>query len=173
MSHFLFSESAYNLTIVNTKSNKTIKYFEKYLVYPSFPFRNVYELKISTNIPSIELGINEETFIDKAKGALYAWMLGLKSSVKQELATKINLAQSLYNILTSLMKNPDSFSRFKSNLDSLIEQFKSVDEIEKINEQIYEVNFKKSLDLDLFSLNHALFMFLKMGLLGLCKCKIM
>lgn len=143
MSHFLFSESAYNLTIVNTKSNKTIKYFEKYLVYPSFPFRNVYELKISTNIPSIELGINEETFIDKAKGALYAWMLGLKSSVKQELATKINLAQSLYNILTSLMKNPDSFSRFKSNLDSLIEQFKSVDEIEKINEQIYEVNFKK------------------------------
>lgn len=142
---FFFSESAYNLTIVNTKSNKTIKYFEKYLVYPSFPFHNVYELKISTNIPSIELGINEETFIDKAKGALYAWMLGLKSSVKQELATKINLAQSLYNILTSLMKNPDSFSRFKSNLDSLIEQFKSVDEIEKINEQIYEVNFKKEL----------------------------
>lgn len=142
---FFFSESAYNLTIVNTKSNKTIKYFEKYLVYPSFPFRNVYELKISTNIPSIELGINEETFNDKAKGALYAWMLGLKSSVKQELATKINLAQSLYNILTSLMKNPDSFSRFKSNLDSLIEQFKSVDEIEKINEQIYEVNFQKEL----------------------------
>lgn len=142
---FFFSESAYNLTIVNTKSNKTIKYFEKYLVYPSFPFRNVYELKISTNIPSIELGINEETFNDKAKGALYAWMLGLKSSVKQELATKINLAQSLYNILTSLMKNPDSFSRFKSNLDSLIEQFKSVDEIEKINEQIYKVNFQKEL----------------------------
>ena len=142
---FFFSESAYNLTIVNTKSNKTIKYFEKYLVYPSFPFRNVYELKISTNIPSIELGIKEETFNDKAKGALYAWMLGLKSSVKQELATKINLAQSLYNILTSLMKNPDSFSRFKSNLDSLIEQFKSVDEIEKINEQIYEVNFQKEL----------------------------
>ncbi|WP_336617505.1 hypothetical protein [Bacteroides acidifaciens] len=142
---FFFSESAYNLTIVNTKSNKTIKYFEKYLVYPSFPFRNVHELKILTNIPSIELSINEETFIDKAKGALYAWMLGLKSSVKQELATKINLAQSLYNILTSLMKNPDSFSRFKSNLDSLIEQFKSVDEIEKINEQIYEVNFKKEL----------------------------
>lgn len=142
---FFFSESAYNLTIVNTKSNKTIKYFEKYLVYPSFPFRNVYELKISTNIPSIELGINDETFNDKAKGALYAWMLGLKSSVKQELATKINLAQSLYNILTSLMKNPDSFSRFKSNLDSLIEQFKSVDEIEKINEQIYEVNFQKEL----------------------------
>lgn len=142
---FFFSESAYNLTIVNTKSNKTIKYFEKYLVYPSFPFRNVYELKISTNIPSIELGINEETFNDKAKGALYAWMLGLKSSVKQELATKINLAQSLYNILTSLMKNPDSFSRFKSNLDSLIKQFKSVDEIEKINEQIYKVNFQKEL----------------------------
>lgn len=167
MSHFLFSESAYNLTIVNTKSNKTIKYFEKYLVYPSFPFRNVYELKISTNIPSIELGINEETFIDKAKGALYAWMLGLKSSVKQELATKINLAQSLYNILTSLMKNPDSFSRFKSNLDSLIEQFKSVDEIEKINEQIYEVNFKKEFGPRFVFLKSCFIHVLKNGIAGI------
>lgn len=140
---FFFSESAYNLTVVNTQSNKTIKYFEKYQVYPSALFHNFGDLKIPTNVPSMELGKNEETFTDKAKGALYAWMLGLKSSVNKELAIKINLTQSLYNILTSLGKNPESFSRFKLNLDSLVEQFKSVDEIEKMNKQTYNTNFEK------------------------------
>lgn len=142
---FFFSKSAYNLTVVNTKSNKTIKYFERYQVYPSFPFHHFCDLKIPTNMPSMELGINEETFTDKAKGALYAWMLGLKSSVNKELAIKINLAQSLYNILTSLGRNPNSYSKFKPNLDSLIEQFKSVDEIEKMNKQTYDTNFEKEL----------------------------
>ena len=157
---FFFSESAYNLTVVNTKSNKTIKYFEKYQVYPSFPFCHFCELKIPTNVPSMELGINEEAFTDKAKGALYAWMLGLKSSVNKELAIKINLAQSLYNILTSLGKNPDSFCRFKPNLDSLIEQFKSVDEIEKMNEQTYDANLKEEMG-RFFFLKSCLIRFLK------------
>ena len=142
---FFFSESEYNLTVVNTKSNKTIKYFEKYQIYPSCPFPHFCELKIPTNVPSMELGINEEIFTDKAKGALYAWMLGLKSSVNKELAIKINLAQSLYNILTSLGRNPDSYSRLKQNLDSLIKQFKLVDEIEKLNKQTYDANFEKEL----------------------------
>lgn len=157
---FFFSESAYNLTVVNTKSNKTIKYFEKYQVYPSFPFSHFCELKIPTNVPSIEVGINEEIFTDKAKGALYAWMLGLKSSVNKELAIKINLAQSLYNILTSLGKNPDSYSRLKPNLDSLIEQFKLVDEIEKLNKQTYDANFEKELGRFGF-LKSCLILFLK------------
>lgn len=157
---FFFSESAYNLTVVNTKSNKTIKYFEKYQVYPSFPFSHFCELKIPTNVPSMELGINEEIFTDKAKGALYAWMLGLKSSVNKELAIKINLAQSLYNILTSLGRNPDSYSRLKPNLDSLIEQFKLVDEIEKQNKQTYDANFEKELGRFGF-LKSCLILFLK------------
>lgn len=140
---FFFSESAYNLTVVNTKSNKTIKYFKKYTIYPNSPFLHSHELKVPTNVPSMGLGINNETFIDKAKGALYAWMLGLKSSVNKELAIKINLAQSLYNILTNLGKNPNALGKFKPNLDSLIEQFKSVDEIEKMNEQNYDANFEK------------------------------
>jgi hypothetical protein len=158
---FFFSDSAYNLTVVNTKSNKTIKYFEKYPVYPSSPFRHCSELKVPTNITSMELGINEETFTDKAKGALYAWMLGLKSSVNQELAKKINLSQSLYNILTSLGKNPDSFSKFKPNLDSLLEQFESVDEIEKINKETYDANFEKEFG--------PRFGFLKLGFVHILK----
>ena len=157
---FFFSESEYNLTVVNTKSNKTIKYFEKYQIYPSCPFPHFCELKIPTNVPSMELGINEEIFTDKAKGALYAWMLGLKSSVNKELAIKINLAQSLYNILTSLGRNPDSYSRLKPNLDSLIEQFKLVDEIEKLNKQTYDANFEKELGRFGF-LKSCLILFLK------------
>ena len=157
---FFFSESAYNLTVVNTKSNKSIKYIEKYKIYPNFPFRHFCELKIPTNVSSKELGINEETFIDKAKGALYAWMLGLKSSVNKELAIKINRSQSLYNILTSLGKNPNSFIRFKPNLDSLIEQFKSVDEIEKENGQIYDTNLRKEMG-RFFFLKSCLIKFLK------------
>jgi len=157
---FFFSESEYNLTVVNTKSNKTIKYFEKYQIYPSCPFPHFCELKIPTNVPSMELGINEEIFTDKAKGALYAWMLGLKSSVNKELAIKINLAQSLYNILTSLGRNPDSYCRLKPNLDSLIEQFKLVDEIEKLNKQTYDANFEKELGRFGF-LKSCLILFLK------------
>ena len=157
---FFFSESEYNLTVVNTKSNKTIKYFEKYQIYPSCSFPHFCELKIPTNVPSMELGINEEIFTDKAKGALYAWMLGLKSSVNKELAIKINLAQSLYNILTSLGRNPDSYSRLKPNLDSLIEQFKLVDEIEKLNKQTYDANFEKELGRFGF-LKSCLILFLK------------
>lgn len=157
---FFFSESEYNLTVVNTKSNKTIKYFEKYQIYPSCPFPHFCELKIPTNVPSMELGINEEIFTDKAKGALYAWMLGLKSSVNKELAIKINLAQSLYNILTSLGRNPDSYSRLKQNLDSLIKQFKLVDEIEKLNKQTYDANFEKELGRFGF-LKSCLILFLK------------
>ena len=158
---FFFSESAYNLTIINTKSNKTIKYFDKYQVYPSLPFCHFCDLKIPTNAPSMEVGINKENFIDKAKGALYAWMLGLKSSVNKELAIKIKLAQLLYNILTSIGKNPNSHSRFKLDLASLIEQFKSVDEIEKANKQIFDSNFEKELGGRFSFLKSCLILFLK------------
>lgn len=131
------------MTVVNTKSNKTIKYYKEYRIYSRNPFVNARKLKVPETIPSISLAVNKETYVDKCKGALYAWMVGLKSSVNSSLAQKINLTQSLYNILTSLGSNPNSFERFKNNLTSLLNQYKELDETEKNSKNIYDSNLEK------------------------------
>lgn len=131
---YFFSKQAYDITIINTESNKAIKHYRNYHVYP-----NTFGLKTvpipCLDVTNVSLPICEDKYIDKQKGALYAYLLGQKMSLTQELAKQQKLSQEIYNILTSLISTPSSASMFASKLNTLIEEYKQLDatEIENTN----------------------------------------
>jgi hypothetical protein len=154
---YFFTENAYKLTTINTKSNKSIKYYDKYNIFPSTSPLKLIPLKIET-ITGGAVSQNNEATIDKQKGICYAFLMGQALSITPELAHQLRLSQELYNILTGIISNPKMKEHFLNNLKSLLKEYKSVDPIElrnkekfenKLNEELGRFQFLKSCFIDI------------------------
>ena len=157
---FFFTESAYKLTLINVQSNKAIKYFKEYKIYPTASI-----LKLA-NIPQLNksaIGISkfEDNIIDKQKGLLYAFLLGNKMSVNRNLARQFRLSQELYNILTNLIASPSSIVSFSAKLASFIDEYKEIDTIETSNSMTFKKNFDETIGARFLFLEDSLITFLK------------
>lgn len=133
---YFFSKPSYDLTLINTESNKSIKYYKKYTILPG-----TFGLKLSP-LPKFDAsGCTplpcEDKYIDKQKGAMYAYLLGQKLSLSTDLASLLRLDQEIYNILTSLIATPSASSAFTNKLSKLVEEYKNVDSIEKSNQKVF------------------------------------
>lgn len=142
---FFFSEKAYKLTTINTKSNKAIKYFDKYIISPTtagLKFEDIPSVSFNNNLSCSD---SFETDIDKKKGMLYAYLLGKHLTVSPELAHQNKLTQDIYDMISGIIANPSMPEVFKSKLNDLIDEYRSVDAHEKENKQ----KFDEHLDEDL------------------------
>ena len=140
---FFFSKQAYDLTIINTKSNKAIKYYTDYQIYPTASVLQLVKMPVINNEDVAKcITKYEETHLDKQKGTLYAFLLGQKRSLNKELAKQLRLTQDLYDILTSLINTPSSISMFSNKLKDLLCEYRKVDTIEKS----YWASFQNKLD---------------------------
>lgn len=146
---FFFSEHAYKLTTINTKSNKSIKYYENYQIFPTTTGLLLKEMPIIQIEENGHLPDSIETQIDKKKGLLYAYLLGKKLSLSQELAHQNKLTQDIYDMISGIAANPSMSDVFKTKLNTLLGEYKSVDIIEKENEQ----KFRSCLNSDLGRFN--------------------
>lgn len=132
---FFFSEHAYRLTTINTKSNKSIKYYEKYQIFSTTIGLSLKEMPIIQIEEGGHLADSIETLIDKKKGLLYAYLLGKKLSLSPELAHQNKLTQDIYDMISGIIANPSRSEVFKTKLNTLMGDYKSVDILEKENEQ--------------------------------------
>lgn len=141
---YFFSKQACDLTLINTKSNKSIKFFSKYTILPDTsglktkPFP-----ELST--PNCNPLPCEDKYIDKQKGAIYAYLLGQKLSLSADLASLLKLDQEIYNILTSLIATPSLSTTFGSKLSKLVEDYKKNDSVEKYNQKVFDEELDKAL----------------------------
>ena len=127
---FFFSEHAYRITTINTRSNKSIKYYENYQIFPTTTDLMLKEMP-TVNIQERGcLADNTETLNDKKKGLLYAYLLGQKLSLSPELAHQNKLTQEIFDII-----NPSMSEMFMTKLKVFVDEYKSIDAIEKENEQ--------------------------------------
>lgn len=133
---YFFSKQAYDLTLINTKSNKSIKYFRKYTILPGTSGLKLLPLPRIDALNCIPLPC-EDKYIDKQKGAMFAYLLGQKLSLPADLASLLKLNQEIYNILTSLIATPSAYSAFTNKLSKLVEDYKNVDSIEKDNQKVF------------------------------------
>lgn len=134
---YFFSKQAYDLTLINTESNKSIKYFRKYTILPGTFGLKLSPLPKFVNASSCTPLPCEDKYIDKQKGAMYAYLLGQKLSLSADLASLLRLDQEIYNILTSLIATPSASSAFANKLSTLVEDYKNVDSIEKGNQKVF------------------------------------
>lgn len=132
---FFFSENALRLTTINTKSNKSIKYFEKYRIFPTTAGLTLKEMPTVNIEERGYLADNTETQNDKKKGLLYAYLLGQKLSLSPELAHQNKLTQDIYDIISGIMANPSMSEMFMTKLNVLVDEYKSEDAMEKENVQ--------------------------------------
>ena len=141
---YFFSKQACDLTLINTKSNKSIKFFSKYTILPDTsglktkPFPELSTLNCNP-LPC------EDKYIDKQKGAMYAYLLGQKLSLSADLASLLKLDQEIYNILTSLIATPSLSTTFGSKLSKLVEDYKKNDSVEKYNQKVFDEELDKAL----------------------------
>lgn len=141
---YFFSKQAYDLTLINTKSNKSIKFFSKYTILPDTsglktkPFP-----ELST--PNCKPLPCEDKYIDKQKGAMYAYLLGQKLSLSADLASLLKLDQEIYNILTSLIATPSLSTTFGIKLSKLVEDYREIDSIEKYNQKVFNEELDNAL----------------------------
>lgn len=141
---YFFSKQAYDLTLINTKSNKSIKFFRKYTILPDISGLNTKPFpELST--PNCNPLPCEDKYIDKQKGAMYAYLLGQKLSLSADLASLLRLDQEIYNILTSLIATPSLSSTFGIKLSKLVEDYKKVDSIEKKNQKVFDEELDNAL----------------------------
>lgn len=125
LSSVLFSKQAYDLTLINTKSDKSIKFFREYTILPDTfglntkPFPELSTLNCNP-LPC------EDKYIDKQKGAMFAYLLGQKLSLSADLASLLKFNQEIYNILTSLIATPSLSSTFGIKLSKLVEDYKKM-----------------------------------------------
>lgn len=131
---FFFSEKAYKLTTINTRSNKSIKYYEKYLIFPTTAGLTLKEMPTINIEEKGCLADNTEFQNDKKKGLLYAYLLGQRLSLSPELARQNKLTQDIYDIVSGIIANPSMSEMFMTKLNVLVDEYKSVDAIEKENE---------------------------------------
>ena len=132
---FFFSERAYKLTTINTKSNKSIKYYDNYQILPTTVGLVLKEMPNVIIKEERLLDDNLETQTDKTKGLLYAYLLGQNRSLSPELAHLKRLTQDIYDMISGIMANPSMSEAFKTKLYNLMDEYKSVDAIEKENKQ--------------------------------------
>lgn len=142
---YFFSDNAYKLTLINTQSNKAIKYFKEYKIYPMVSMLNLKRMPNLDNIAPIENAQFEDTVLDKQKGLLYAFLLGNKMSVNKDLARQLKLTQELYNILTNLISSPSSITAFGGKLETLLNDYKAIDAIERKNNDEFQTRLKSEL----------------------------
>ncbi len=109
---YFFSEQAYKITIVNTQSNKSIKYYMNYSIVPNVNKLETRPFPKLVSVPHCRIGEYEDGIIDKQKGVLYAYLLGEQKSVNHDLAVQLRLTQDIYNILTNLISTPSSITFF-------------------------------------------------------------
>ena len=158
---YFFSEKAYNLTIINTRSNKAIKYFKEYKIQPFASTLSLVQMPKLNESIHIEISKFEDSVIDKQKGLLYAFLLGQEESVNHDLAVQLRLNQELYNILTNLISSPSNKSVFGVKLSSLLDDYKKVDSIEKNSLVVFNEKLDSSLGKRFKFLRKALIDFLK------------
>lgn len=159
---YFFSERAYKITLVNTKSNKSIKYYKNYSIVPNANKLETRPIPKLTSVPHCEeIGVFEDELIDKQKGVLYAYLLGEYKSVNHDLALQLRLTQEIYNILTSLISTPSSITVFGEKLSFLLDEYKKIDLTERNSTEKFEVNLKKELGNKFYFLKGCLIEFLK------------
>ncbi|MBR5651806.1 MAG: hypothetical protein IKW93_06290 [Bacteroidales bacterium] len=158
---YFFSEGAYNLTLINTKSNKAIKYFEEYKIYPTASMLNLVQMPYLKCGDSNEVSLFEDNYLDKQKGFLYGYVLGNKMSVDRDLAVQLKLTQELYNVLTNLISTPSNISIFENKLEALLDEYKKVDEIEIKNSEEFNSRFDNEMGARFSFLKGSLIKFLK------------
>lgn len=144
LSSLLFSKQAFNLTLINTKSNKSIKFFRKYIILPDTVGLNTKPFPKLSTLDCNPLPY-EDKYIDKQKGAMYAYLLGQKLSLSADLASLLRLDQEIYNILTSLIATPSLSSTFGIKLSKLVEDYKKFDSFEKENQKIFDEGLDNAL----------------------------
>lgn len=141
---YFFSKQAYDLTLINTKSDKSIKFFREYTILP-----DTFGLKTKPFPELSTLNCNplpcEDKYIDKQKGAMFAYLLGQKLSLSADLASLLRLNQEIYNILTSLIATPSLSSTFGIKLSKLVEDYKKIDSIEKKNQKVFDEELDNAL----------------------------
>lgn len=157
---YFFNERAYKLTLINTQSNKSIKYYKEYEIFPSTSM-----LKLE-NMPTIKSSANdiskfEDNILDKQKGLLYAFLLGNKMSVNRNLAKQLRITQELYNILTNLIFSPSNYNIFSIQLSNFINDYKDVDPIESNYSKLFYTNFDNAIGKRFLFLKERLVDFLK------------
>lgn len=158
---YFFSEQAYKITLVNTRSNKSIKYYNNYSIVPNANKFKTRPLPKLTSISHYEVGVFEDGIIDKQKGVLYAYLLGEQKSVNHDLAVQLRLTQDIYNILTSLISTPSSITVFGEKLSFLLDEYKKIDLTERNSTEQFEVNLKNELGNRFYFLKGCLIGFLK------------
>lgn len=141
---YFFSKQAYDLTLINTKSDKSIKFFREYTILP-----DTFGLKTKPFPELSTLNCNplpcKDKYIDKQKGAMFAYLLGQKLSLSADLASLLKLDQKIYNILTSLIATPSLSSTFGIKLSKLVEDYKKIDSIEKKNQKVFDEELDNAL----------------------------
>ena len=158
---YFFSEQAYKITLVNTQSNKSIKYYKNYSIVANVNRLDTRPLPKLVSIPHCEVGVCEDGIIDKQKGVLYAYVLGELKSVNHELAVQLKLTQEIYNISTSLISTPSSITVFGEKLSYLLNEYKKVDLTERNSTKLFEINLKNELGNRFYFLKGCLIEFLK------------
>ena len=158
---YFFSEQAYKITLVNTQSNKSIKYYREYSIVSDTNKLRTRPLPKLVSIPHSEVGVCEDGIIDKQKGVLYAYLLGEQKSVNHDLAVQVRLTQDIYNILTSLISTPSSITVFGEKLSFLLDEYKKIDLTERNSTEQFEVNLKNELGNRFYFLKGCLIGFLK------------
>ena len=144
---FFFSEEAYNLTTINTKNNKSIKFYNKYQIISTVKSLHLEEIP---QISCEEIGANtvksKEFQLDKEKGLLFGYLLGENLSVSSDLARLNRITQELYDMLSTVIANPRYFLNFKDKLNQLLTEYQSIDFVEKENERVFNDNLNKDLE---------------------------
>jgi len=138
---YFFSENAYKITLINTQSNKGIKYYKEYKIFSSTLMLKLKRMPNLINPAPIEISQFEDTVLDKQKGLLYAYLLGNKMSVSPDIAKQLRLTQDIYNILTNLMSSPSNIAFFEDKLNYLLTEYKEIDTIEKKAHADFNANF--------------------------------
>ena len=157
---FFFSEHAYKLTTINTSSNKAIKFYTNYKIFPTTTGLQLREMPFFRVPDESYYPESHETELDKKKGLLYAFLLGQNLSVSPELAHQNKLTQDIYDIISGILANFSRSEMFKTKLCTLLEDYRGVDQTEQKN----YLRFNNSLDVEL-----GRFKFLKSGLITLLK----
>lgn len=124
-----FDRRHYNITTINVKDSRAIKYYSNYKIIEEWNSSVAY-------LPTLPIGAtediavrleNRETILDKIKGLLYASMLGQSKSLVPNLARLRRLTQEIYNILSVLSSSPDSLRNYKKKIESLLDEYKEVE----------------------------------------------
>ena len=142
---YFFSKEAYDITTINTKDFKAIKYYTEYHINQNASNLDLVPLPELPSRTHDDIEDSKEYIHDKLKGGLYAYLLGEQMSVTHELAVQLRLSQELYNILTAIVQEPSSKNSYIKKLSDLLAEYKKVDKVETQNERKFNEEIKNLL----------------------------